>query len=221
MQISDVSNPIIPQYLGYGNTPGNSEGIWVDDNYAYVADTNMGLQIFDISDSANPVIVGTFDTDGSAHQVEVVGNYAFVADQENGVVVIDVSDVTSPTLATTIAVATQAVDVYALDGILYISCGDELKLYDISSPASPSPLGTCPIAGYAQSCYVKESIAVVAAGDGGVAIVDVSNPSNPLVMRQTTGQADQANSVKDVRYDDNYIYISNGESGLLVMRMFD
>jgi hypothetical protein len=221
MQITNVNNPIIPQYVGYGNTPGNAEGIWVDSGYAYVADTDMGLQIFDLQDQTSPQLIANYDTAGSAHQVCVSNGYAYIADLDNGVVVLDVSDPTSPQYVSTSTVTPQALDVYISGNNLYVCTGEELSIFDITNPSSPSPIGTCAVNGLAYSCYVDDNMAIVAAGDGGVAIIDVSNPNSPLLMRQTTGQGDQLHSVKDVRMDNNHIYISNGDNGFYVMKIFE
>ncbi|MBN2829353.1 MAG: hypothetical protein JXR56_03410 [Candidatus Cloacimonetes bacterium] len=221
MQISNVSNPIVPQYVGYGNTPGNAEGIWVESGYAYIADSDMGLQIFDLQNQSSPQLVGNYDTNGSAHQVCVVDGYAYIADQENGLVVVDVSDPANPQYVTTSTVTPQAVDVFASGNYLYVCTGEELEIFNISSPTSPIPVSSCAVDGFAYSCYVEDSFAIVAAGDGGVAIIDVSDPNSPVVMQQTTGDTDELISVKDVRMHDNFIFISNGDAGFSVMQIFE
>ncbi len=219
MQVNNVSNPILPQYVGYANTPGNAEGIWVEGNYAYVADAGNGLQILDLTDQTSPVIVGNLDTDGSAHQVCVVGNYAYVADMDNGIVIVDVSDPANPTVANTTATTAPATDVFPVDDVLYVTTGDGFYSFSMATPSQLSPLGSCTVVGTPVSCYVKDNFAVIAAGDGGITIANVTDTSNPTVLQQTND--DGLTTVKDVRFDNNHIFISNGEDGLVVLRIFD
>ncbi len=219
MQINSVTNPVLPQYVGYGTTPGNAEGIWVEGNYAYVADAEAGLQIFDLTDPTTPTIVGNIDTDGSAHQVCVVGNYAYVADMTNGIVIVDVTDPTNPSIASTTATSSPATDVYSFDDVLYACTSDGFYAYSISSPSQLSELSNCSIVGTPMSCYVKDNFAVIAADEGGVSIVNVTNTSNVAVVQQTND--DGLTSVKDVRFDNNHIFISNGDNGFVVLKIFE
>jgi len=59
-------------------------GVYVKDNYAYMADGPSGLQIIDISDPANPAIIGACDTPDYAYSVYVKDNYAYMADSYSG-----------------------------------------------------------------------------------------------------------------------------------------
>jgi hypothetical protein len=45
------------EFVSNINTPGEPHGIFVSDNYAYIADRDSGLQVVNISDLQNPFIV--------------------------------------------------------------------------------------------------------------------------------------------------------------------
>jgi hypothetical protein len=49
--------------IGFCQFPGNSRGVAVQGNYAYVANVS-GLKIVDISNPANPLEVGFYDSPG-------------------------------------------------------------------------------------------------------------------------------------------------------------
>ena len=74
----DVSEPEKPVKYGfYASKQG--EDVYIDDNYAYLAEGYKGLTILDISDPANPIKVSSCP-DVYAVGVAVRGRYAFVVD---------------------------------------------------------------------------------------------------------------------------------------------
>ena len=78
---------------GSFDTPGNAVAVAVSGNYAYIADSDSGLQVIDITDPAAPTSVGSHDSTFVCDMVEVSGSYAYVGVSENGkVLVYDVSD---------------------------------------------------------------------------------------------------------------------------------
>lgn len=83
----DVSEPEKPvEYGFYASKQG--EDVYIDDNYAYLAEGYKGLTILDISDPANPIKVSSCP-DVYAVGVAVRGRYAFVVDSF-GLKVIDI-----------------------------------------------------------------------------------------------------------------------------------
>ena len=45
LRVFDVSNPAAPVFLSFFNTNGSAIGVYVDGDFAYVADGNGGLKI--------------------------------------------------------------------------------------------------------------------------------------------------------------------------------
>ena len=80
--------------VGSCATSGNDFDVFVQGDYAYVADTSKGLHIIDVSDKTKPVEVG--NASGKDWDVFVQGDYAYVVDSDNGLVIFDVSDKTNP-----------------------------------------------------------------------------------------------------------------------------
>ena len=83
--IVDVSDPAAPTLKGSYNTGGNSFGVALGGNYAYVADDANGLVIVDVSIPAAPALKGSrvpmmgYNTAGGLGGMEVAGNYTYVA----------------------------------------------------------------------------------------------------------------------------------------------
>ncbi len=98
INVSDVYNPAL--LVSY-DTPGEAYGMYLKDNYAYIADGEEGLRIIDISNESTPNEIGYYTADSmfssSFLDVIVDGNYAYVADWWLGVRIIDVSDPSTPT----------------------------------------------------------------------------------------------------------------------------
>jgi len=210
LHVLDISDPSQPVEVAAYNTPGRARGIRVDGNYAYVADgtvyengesVSSGLHIIDISDPTQPAEVGNCATVGSAADVDVQGAYAYVGDTGiwngsemvgGGFRVIDVSDKSNPTrIANIDNMEPQAVDVsgdYAYTANSY----DGMKIIDISTPQTPSLVGTYNPGGLdVYDIDIENTIAYIAGGWRGLFVVDVSAPANPVELSslQLTGSS--------------------------------
>ena len=62
---------------------GNSYGVAVQGNYAYVGEGNS-LLVMNISDAANPALVGRLALPGKVMDIALLGQYAYVADSDAG-----------------------------------------------------------------------------------------------------------------------------------------
>jgi len=72
-----------------------SNGVTVQGNYAYVADSTYGLFMVDVSNPAAATLKGQY-AGLSAQNVAVAGNYAYVTDYTFGLVIVDVTNRQSP-----------------------------------------------------------------------------------------------------------------------------
>ena len=77
--------PLLP---GKWPSIGNSLGVAVSGNYAFVADWDAGLQVIDVRNPTNCVRVGGYDTSGEARAVAVVAGRIYVADGPTGLLVL-------------------------------------------------------------------------------------------------------------------------------------
>ena len=87
LRIFEWSDPSNPYFVGGCDTPDAARGIYVDNNYAYVADSD-GLVVIDVSDPNNPHLTGNYDTAGLAYAVDYDGGYIFVADYYHGIEIL-------------------------------------------------------------------------------------------------------------------------------------
>ena len=111
-----------------------------------------GLVVFDVSDSQNPVLIGRYPIVDSATELCIVGSTLYMASWEHGLYILDVSNPASPVLL----------------GQFY-----EWRYFNWD------PMGYLkPGAGL----YVLGTTAYMAAGTGGLYIIDVSNPAAPGLL---------------------------------------
>ncbi len=77
LYIYDVSSPSAPTLIGkYENPPINSNGVYVSNNYAFMAH-DKGLQVLDVSDPTKPLPAAKIGF-GFSRKVRIRGNYAYV-----------------------------------------------------------------------------------------------------------------------------------------------
>ncbi|MFX0167963.1 MAG: fibronectin type III domain-containing protein [Candidatus Hodarchaeota archaeon] len=183
LKISNVSDPYSPFIQGSVNTPGNATSVLVDGTIAYVADGPSGVQVVDVSDPNSPTIIGSYDTAGNARNLALQGHTLFVADGTNGLVILDVADPTHPTYVDrAILPYTYDVDLYGGDVVVATNTGVYTLRIGYNLAALPL-IGTY-LAFEAWDVRVQGDVAYVAAGPDGFLTLDVSDPSNPVLLDQ-------------------------------------
>ena len=78
----------VQEHPVYVDTNGEAKNVYVQGNYAYVADKDAGLAIIDISDPTNPGNPIYKSTTGEANATTVEGNYTYLADKASGLAII-------------------------------------------------------------------------------------------------------------------------------------
>lgn len=185
LQVVDVSDLTTPQIISTLITPGYVRAVSVSGDIAYVADGE--LQVVDISNPANPVIISSWsrtDYFGYAYGVTVVGEIAYVA-YFSGLEVIDVSDPFHPVSMDGISTM-YSFDVTVVGDIAYVSCNDDnggfLLIVDVSIPTDLKKLGSIDTPGDPKNVTIDGNTAYVATWEDGVQVVDISDPSEPLII---------------------------------------
>lgn len=154
----------------------------------YAAESWKGIRIFeqDLGTPGRLVYNGAFSgTRGWARDVEVQNGYAYVADDEMGLTVLDVRVpvLGSIRIAGWVDTPGNANGIAVEGDHAYIADGREgLNIIGISDPENPTPVARLPLDGFSVDIKVRDHIAFLAARDGGVHIVDVSNPAAPQLM---------------------------------------
>ena len=127
-----------------------------------------------------PVEVSTL-TVPNAIAVDVAGNYAYVVSGTYGLTVVDVTSRKSPAIRGTLTGVGNAQHVRANSQNIFIA--DQtgfLRIAQAQNPAAPGLVASLPVTGVPTSLALHGTMIAIAAGAGGVSLVDISNPSSPV-----------------------------------------
>lgn len=171
------------------DTPGEAHAVAVQGQMAYVADGSSGLRIYSLVNPAAPVEMGIVDTPGNAHDVAVLGEYAYVADGEAGLRVINVLDPVRPA----------EVGFYDTPGE---SWSVEIALRQVPAAAGGTAV---------------QALAFLADGDGGLRVLDVTDPRRPFELTAFTS----SEFVQDLELRGDIVYLAARGAGLRAVRVAD
>jgi hypothetical protein len=211
LQIINISNPASPTLAGSCGLQGDSHGIAVSGNYAYVVDDDTtGLQIINISNPSSPTLAGSYPM-SSAYGVAVNGNYAYVADGDSGLQIINISNPVLSALAGSYASLGYYATGVTLNGNYAYVPGQEagLQIVNISNPTLPILTGSYTTPSNAIGVAVSGDYAYVAEAEeyptGLLQILNISNPSLPTLVDSYT----PPDEVVGVAVSGNYAYVAN------------
>jgi len=190
-RIYDISNPSAPTAAGGIDFGRTMQSIYISGKYAYIgltSDAGAGedFQIYDISNPASPTHIGGVNITNSVYSIYISGKYAYIGNEWVG---------------GTCSGAT-------IDGC-------ELRIYDISNPASPTAVGGINVEQATYSVYISGKY--VFAGTGVKAgtcsgttltgcefrIYDISNPASPAAVSGLDFGVD----VNSVFLSGKYVYV--------------
>ncbi|MCP4125333.1 MAG: hypothetical protein GY751_26670, partial [Bacteroidetes bacterium] len=249
LKIIDISNPAKPQVTGSVTTPGYAIddsvnkpffgiGITVNNDMVYLADGSAGLQIIDTGNPSNPEIIASLDTAGFASGITLNGNTAYMADGSGGLKIIDISDPLHPEMISSVHTSKDANGVTFFESELYVVCGNlddcigTLAIIDVSDPKTPEVTASVNIPGtprnvtltsnteYAADKIFTTTTAYIADGNGGLQVIDMTDPSNAFVnfYVDISGYANGIAIIKNMPYKEEGItvtrdtaYVSHGE----------
>lgn len=206
--IVDTSQPSSPATVGI--LGGYAKDVAVVGSYAYVADQDYGLRVSDVSDPAAPTLVGGCPSYGP-FGIAVAGNYAYCADNDSGLCIMDISDPASPVIVGQYLdlESTRHVDVQG-DYAFVDDWETGPVVLDISDPSAPTLKSR--FQGSCEHLKVDGNYVYVSMGyAGGLAVVDVSNPTQPALVDSISTPT--RTSGLDV--DDDYVYVAAGEKFLI------
>lgn len=185
--IFNVDDPANPVRVGQIISPIQALVPFLDDTLLYVAAQKQGLWIYNVADPSNPVMVNRWQPNDSIVQVYVCQNSAYVVSYTR-VTILDVSDPTSPVVQGEWAPdSVLPYYVYVKDNYAYVCAAggfgvnDALIILDLSDQAAPYEVGRCYL-GQFMEVVVKGNYAYVTGW--GLKVVDISDPTNPYVVRQ-------------------------------------
>ena len=185
--ILDISNPAAPKLRASIKTPGQAKGVALVGTTAFVADHMSGVDIVDLSSLDKPTLRGSYFVDGYARDVAASSRFEFAVDAPTGLYALDPARPGPPEAVGQVqsAAAPQMIEVMEQGGRV-VAClvgGGALQLYDVTDPGKPVHLSSFKTpSGRPARIAIDGVRGYVADGREGVQIVDLSNPSSPVLV---------------------------------------
>ncbi len=192
--------------------------IYVEGDYAYIADGENGLEILYIATS-NPVHVANVPTGGVARKVYIDGEYAYVSTGFNGIKVIDISDPNNPFEIEHYPTTAFTLDAVERDGFIFAADGENgLKIINTATN-DVSYVGT---GGFANGLYVQgqgrlqEEHVYLLDREKGLYVIDISDITSPYIL----GQYEMESEPKSISkfFHSSYVFIADSE-GLQIIQV--
>jgi hypothetical protein len=186
LTILDLSDPARPFCRSHTAVLNGVTGVQVHGDFAYVGigstPLGFGLEIFDIHDPDNPAPQGLYNPSGVI-DLAIAGNVLYLT-TVSSLVALDISNPTAPTLGGTYALDASG-PLKVVGNRLFVNKQGtySFEIFDLSDPLHPSKMGSFyqgTIGWYGFS--VAGNRAYLLRSAGGVDVLDISNPSNPLLI---------------------------------------
>ncbi|MBV9912455.1 MAG: hypothetical protein JOZ93_07750, partial [Sinobacteraceae bacterium] len=199
-------------------------------NYALVTDSREGLILTDINTLAdgNPRNnqlrrALTWNPQGllkGARHLSVGGHYAYIA-ADAGLVIVNLDDPLHPQVQSVVPLSDVRASALQFR-YLFVTDREGLRTIDITDKQHPRIVpGVIPLRD-AHRVYVARTYAYVAAGQEGLAIVDVEKPEN-MKLQQLMSVPDGLSDARDVVVGSTnaslFAYVADGRNGLTVLQL--
>ncbi len=201
---------------GTYTAPGNTEDVYVQGRYAYLASDSNGFYIVDINNPAAPALVSNINTAGVAYGVYVSGRYLYVADGTAGLLIYDVTNPNSPVRVGLYNTSGQARKVTVSGNYAYVAdYTGGLDVIDVTNPRNPT-LVSATSTTLALDVYVAGRYLYLADGSNGLVTYDITNPASPsLVSTQA-----MSGTARDIYVSGKYAYVAASDISA-ALRIFD
>ena len=197
----------------------NVQGYDLAGSTLFIAAAGSGLRVHDVGNPSRPYLAGSWEEEGrSIHDVAVQDGLAVVGSHNPGLLFLDVSTRSAPVkVGSYNGLWDEGVDAFCLDGNrVYVAEPSAFTILDVSNPATPVTIGSTPLAGSPFSAVsAGRGFAVIAGWDSPVQVVDIRDPTEPVVVRTDLGVAGV------VRFDvrDGLLHLARGDLGLALVNL--
>jgi hypothetical protein len=159
------------------------EGAALTSGHLYCAAHENGIFVYNILNPTQPVLMDTLTAEiQDAWRLVEKDGFLLVADGRGGVKVLDASDPSHPSVIHSVPTSGDAKELAVVGDLLVVATGTGgMDILNVDNPATATLLGT----------YTSDDPVFDVAGDGQLAaiaawnqveIVDISDPSNPLLV---------------------------------------
>ncbi len=208
----DFGNPANPTVQSNTVVGGRTETVHVDGERIYVPQFPRGLEILSNQEGTRGTLLGRYDV-AKIYHVSTQGNIAYVISSQNFETTLHVLDVTNP--ATIVQLNSSSLPfgstVYQMaiqTNRLYIASSAGVRIYDISTPSTPSFLTT--YGTLALAVLPEGNRLYVGLGDG-FEVVNISGATPSLLGQFNTGRP-----ANDFAVSGQLLYVADGNQAVSV-----
>ncbi len=212
LRIVDASVPTTATLVGRLTTSHDALAVAMGNRVAYVAEGSVGLDVVDISNPLNPILIQSVGTPAFVRDVALTGGRLAVAEDNAGARALAVERPTTPTGDTGVA---------GFNAVAVVPFGDLAVVADASSglrvvdPIADAVIGSVTLPGKPVDVFVADSLAYVALSGGGTPIVDLHNPTSPVLKSSVATPG----NVTTVAVQGDFIYTLSGGTELSERRI--
>ncbi len=200
--------------VGEFDTPGDATSVFVEGDYACVADNQGGLRVIDVRNPEEPQQAAHFAAPGPCLSAAMAGDRLYIGWGAQGVRVFDVSDLENPEEISRFEAQCVASDIEIAGDYAYIAdIISGLRILDVSDPENIRQAGAYETPDLAKGVCVAGDYAYVADRRSGLIVIDVSNPEEPA----EAGALETPGEACGIEVADGYAYIANDAGGLRVI----
>ncbi|MBN2441402.1 MAG: hypothetical protein JXJ04_08645 [Spirochaetales bacterium] len=223
LQIIDISDPLAPVRIG--SLIVNMLDFTISDDYLYGVSEDI-LYIINISDPGVPTIVGELARDFRTETIYAAGNYVYLSyhpgDPMTRLDCINAVNPAQPFVQSTMTLPYWNYSLAVKDHYLYYTCNTTTShaccvyILDIAQPGNPVYAGLIDGGGFTHSMTVKNKILYMADGFGGMKIVDVSDPAQPINLSRVSME-----DTLRIAVSGDYAYCASGKNGMSTIDISD
>lgn len=170
--------------VGWFRAPSGFSDVAFAGDRAFGLDYFEGLLTLDVTDPLHPVETARLPLDGDQRAIALGDDHAFVAAGPSGLHVIGLANPDQPLLATTLFPGERVRDVTMAGNLLLASkaagASETLSVLDATDWQAPTTLGA--VALYGAGEISVDGTRALVSKEGGVSLVDFSQPEMPAVL---------------------------------------
>jgi hypothetical protein len=215
VDVSTFDNPIISHVTP---TSGIPKSLYVEGDYAYLAEGDSGLSIMYIASSIPDFISNIDLNDARSIVVRQISNsvYALIADGLNsGLAVIDVSLPDDPIQIGSLPLPGLAIDVHFSNDFACLANGEEgLEIIDVTNMNNPQSITTIHTGGFVNSVFAVGNYIYITDYEKGLFVIDASVPLDSYIL----GYLYMDTQPVSIHVSGSYAYITDNQ-GLKIVKI--
>ena len=214
--LRDVQNMQVPRPRRFFRTAGTPINVAIHNGTVYFSDDRHGLIILDPSPFGDFVVRGIVPILSNAHEVaETRGTtHAYVA--SGNLILVDVTDDENPEIDFRLNTPGLATGIQFRNNTIYLTDRQTgLHVINARNTRQLRRIATQPTSGNATDIVLKDTLAYIADGKGGIQTIDISESASPKWLhRYAAGGAVYGLDVVETDAGERIVYVANGVGGL-------